>query len=371
MHLLKTVMAHETSTDKQRLLKMKEHLRELEHVYRMPDSAQKILKYMLDEDIAEGARSLQEYLRRTQVRQNLTTWEEKDCPARPGDVSEMEYLVNDAITRRVRNHISEWERQGEISKRMQMRLRDKLEEHLHLIEGKFRALEMRISRTNVRDFASMPTISVLKLLDSTEIWHPLANLSMQVKSFQPMTNKEFMAMATYRRNKSTELSKAMTTFLLKLDDIAITRFMYKHSKDVLHPYDVLLNRITRLIASDMKLLKHLKEVKEKSKTQHAHNALLEKCHRIMDELRSVYVTEVMKYDVDASLVQLQETFDVDKLSSVYAGTMVLDEWDDNPQNKCLRILQSSRFISENSCRWVISFIQVNNSPIAFVKLRFP
>ena len=400
MALHTTAFVRNSSEDRKKVIdRMKFVTDRLQSIEREQDTVRKQLQLHLKKMTDEAVSALSTYLKSSEVMQQFSSWTLDEVPKTKESWEITQNYIQNALRRRLREKIREWEEKNKVFSSARASLIQKFQERFRYVEGQLRTLEgsvlaggTRITLTISASGRSVPddfSVAEKVMIGVTSpLWFPIGLVVLVVgvpvlgaiafKGKLENWNKT----RQYNNDKCAFMAKASQEYLNEVvEEQRLKLFVIEQLKEARVCLKQVLDRIPQLIEEDKMLCQQLsKENRSKKEVEDFYTPLLEKSVQIRDEMALFGIKEVRTMDISCDDLEWQDDAPLGSgaFACVYRGKLRI-RGENKPVDVAVKVwndeldeVTASGFISETEIlrlvyyfrnREMLYFFMTKKSPI--------
>ena len=400
MALHTTAFVRNSSEDRKKVIdRMKFVTDRLQSIEREQDTVRKQLQLHLKKMTDEAVSALSTYLKSSEVMQQFSSWTLDEVPKTKESWEITQNYIQNALRRRLREKIREWEEKNHVFSSARASLIQKFQERFRYVEGQLRTLEgsvlaggTRITLTISASGRSVPddfSVAEKVMIGVTSpLWFPIGLVVLVVgvpvlgaiafKGKLENWNKT----RQYNNDKCAFMAKASQEYLNEVvEEQRLKLFVIEQLKEARVCLKQVLDRIPQLIEEDKMLCQQLsKENRSKKEVEDFYTPLLEKSVQIRDEMALFGIKEVRTMDISCDDLEWQDDAPLGSgaFACVYRGKLRI-RGENKPVDVAVKVwndeldeVTASGFISETEIlrlvyyfrnREMLYFFMTKKSPI--------
>ena len=354
MALHTTAFVRNSSEDRKKVIdRMKFVTDRLQSIEREQDTVGKQLQLHLKKITDEAVSALSTYLKSSEVMQQFSSWTLDEVPKTEESWEITQNYIQNALMRRLREKIREWEEKNHVFSNARASLIQKFQERFRYVEGQLRTLEGSVLAGGVTRSTSGPSVSndfsvAQKVIIgvTSPIWFPIGLVVLVVgvpvlgaiafKGKLENWNKT----RQYNNDKCAFMSKASQEYLNEVvQEQHLRPFVMEQLKEARVCLKQVLDRIPQLIEEDKMLCQQLKdENRSKKDVEDFYTPLLEKSVQIRNEMALFGIKEVGIMDISCDDLEWQDDAHLGTGASaaVYRGKLKI-RGEDKPVDVAVKV----------------------------------
>ena len=337
MALHTTAFVRNSSEDRKKVIdRMKFVTDRLQSIEREQDTVGKQLQLHLKKITDEAVSALSTYLKSSEVMQQFSSWTLDEVPKTKESWEITQNYIQNALRRRLREKIKEWEEKNHVFSDACASLIQKFQERFRYVEGQLRTLEGSVLAGGVTRSTSGPSVSndfsvAQKVIIgvTSPLWFPIGLVvlvvgvpvlgAIAVKGKLENWNKT----RQYNNDKCAFMSKASQEYLNEVvQEQHLRPFVMEQLKEARVCLKQVLDRIPQLIEEDKMLCQQLSnENRSKKEVEDFYTPFLEKSVQIRDGMALFGIKEVRTMDISCDDLEWQDDAPLGSgaFASVYRG----------------------------------------------------
>ena len=314
----------------------------LQSIEREQGTVRKQLQLHLQKMTDKAVSALSTYLKSSEVMQQFSSWTLDEVPKTKESWEITQNYIQNALRRRLREKIREWEEKNHVFSSARASLIQKFQERFRYVEGQLRTLEgsvlaggTRITLTISASGRSVPddfSVAEKVMIGVTSpLWFPIGLVVLVVgvpvlgaiafKGKLENWNKT----RKYNEDKCAFMSKASQEYLNEVvQEQHLRPFVMEQLKEAQVCLKQVLDRIPQLIEEDKMLCQQLSnENRSKKEVEDFYTPLLQKSVQIRDEMALFGIKEVRTMDISCDDLEWQDDAPLGSgaFASVYRGKL--------------------------------------------------
>ena len=354
MALHTTAFVRNSSEDRKKVIdRMKFVTDRLQSIEREQGTVGKQLQLHLQKMTDKAVSALSTYLKSSEVMQQFSSWTLDEVPKTEESWEITQDYIQNALMRRLREKIREWEEKNHVFSNARASLIQKFQERFRYVEGQLRTLEGSVLAGGVTRSTSGPSVSndfsvAQKVIIgvTSPIWFPIGLVVLVVgvpvlgaiafKGKLENWNKT----RQYNNDKCAFMSKASQEYLNEVvQEQHLRPFVMEQLKEARVCLKQVLDRIPQLIEEDKMLCQQLKdENRSKKDVEDFYTPLLEKSVQIRNEMALFGIKEVGIMDISCDDLEWQDDAHLGTGASaaVYRGKLKI-RGEDKPVDVAVKV----------------------------------
>ena len=343
MALHTTAFVRNSSEDRKKVIdRMKFVTDRLQSIEREQGTVRKQLQLHLQKMTDKAVSALSTYLKSSEVMQQFSSWTLDEVPKTKESWEITQNYIQNALRRRLREKIREWEEKNHVFSSARASLIKKFQERFRYVEGQLRTLEgsvlagdtwviLTIS-TSGRSVPDDFSVSEKVMIGVTSpLWFPIGLVVLVVgvpvigaiafKGKLENWNKT----RQYNKDKCAFMAKASQEYLNEVvEEQHLRPLVIEQLKEARVCLKQVLNRIPQIIEEDKMLCQQLSnENRSKKEVEDFYTPLLEKSVQIRDGMALFGIKEVRTMDISCDDLEWQDDAPLGSgaFASVYRGKL--------------------------------------------------
>ena len=339
MALHTTAFVRNSSEDRKKVIdRMKFVTDRLQSIEREQGTVRKQLQLHLQKMTDKAVSALSTYLKSSEVMQQFSSWTLDEVPKTKESWEITQNYIQNALRRRLREKIREWEEKNHVFSNARASLIKKFQERFRYVEGQLRTLEGSVLAGGVTRSASGPPVSddlsvaeKVMIGVTSPLWFPIGLVVLVVgvpvlgaiafKGKLENWNKT----RQYNKDKCAFMAKASQEYLNEVvEEQHLRPFVMEQLKEARVCLKQVLDRIPQLIKEDKMLCQQLSnENRSKKEVEDLYTPLLEKSVQIRDEMALFGIKEVHTMDISCDDLEWQDDAHLGSgaFAAVYRGKL--------------------------------------------------
>ena len=322
MALHTTAFVRNSSEDRKKVIdRMKFVTDRLQSIEREQDTVGKQLQLHLKKITDKAVSALSTYLKSSEVMQQFSSWTLDEVPKIKESWEITQNYIQNALRRRLREKIKEWEEKNHVFSDARASLIQKFQERFRYVEGQLRTLEGSVLAGGAACSASgrpvLDDFSVAKKVMigvTSPLWFPIGLVVLVVGV--PVLGAIAFKGKLENWNKTRQYNKDKCAFMAKASQEYLNEVVEKQHlrplvieelKEARVCLKQVLDRIPQLIEEDKMLCQQLKdENRSKKDVEDFYTPLLEKSVQIKNEMALFGIKEVGIMDISCDDLEWQD-----------------------------------------------------------------
>ena len=387
-----------SSEDRKKVIdRMKFVTDRLQSIEREQGTVRKQLQLHLQKMTDKAVSALSTYLKSSEVMQQFSSWTLDEVPKTKESWEITQNYIQNALRRRLRDNIREWEEKNHVFSNARASLIQKFQERFRYVEGQLRTLEGSVLAGGVTRF----TISESGRLVSDDfsvaekvmigvtspLWFPIGLVVLVVgvpvlgaiafKGKLENWNKT----RQYNNDKCAFMEKASQEYLNEVvEEQRLRPFVIEQLKEARVCLKQVLDRIPQLIEEDKMLCQQLSnENRSKKVVEDFYTPLLEKSVQIRDEMALFGIKEVRTMDISCDDLEWQDDAPLGSgaFACVYRGKLRI-RGENKPVDVAVKVwndkldeITASGFISETEILRLVYYVRNREMLYCFMTKKSP
>ena len=393
MALHTTAFVRNSSEDRKKVIdRMKFVTDRLQSIEREQDTVRKQLQLHLKKMTDEAVSALSTYLKSSEVMQQFSSWTLDEVPKTEESWEVTQDYIQNALMRRLREKIREWEEKNHVFSNARASLIQKFQERFRYVEGQLRTLEGSVLAGGVTRSTSGPSVSndfsvAQKVIIgvTSPLWFPIGLVVLVVgvpvlgaiafKGKLENWNKT----RQYNNDKCAFMAKASQEYLNEVvEEQHLEPFVIEQLKEARVCLKQVLDRIPQLIEEDKMLCQQLRdENRSKKEVEDFYKPLHEESVQLRDEMALFGIKEVRTMDISCDDLEWRDHAPLGSgaFAAVYRGKLKI-RGEDKPVdvavkewNEELTRSTASSFLSEAEILRLVLFFYGSWNVVLFIKKR--
>ena len=322
MALHTTAFVRNSSEDRKKVIdRMKFVTDRLQSIEREQGTVRKQLQLHLQKMTDKAVSALSTYLKSSEVMQQFSSWTLDEVPKIKESWEITQNYIQNALMRRLREKIKEWEEKNHVFSDARASLIQKFQERFRYVEGQLRTLEGSVLAGGVTRSTSSPSVSddfnvAEKVIIgvTSPLWFPIGLVILVVgvpvlgaiafKGKLENWNKT----RQYNKDKCAFMAKASQEYLNEVvEEQHLRPLVIEQLKEARVCLKQVLNRIPQIIEEDKMLCQQLSnENRSKKDVEDFYTPLLEKSVQIRNEMALFGIKEVGTMDISCDDLEWQD-----------------------------------------------------------------
>ena len=354
MALHTTAFVRNSSEDRKKVIdRMKFVTDRLQSIEREQGTVRKQLQLHLQKMTDKAVSALSTYLKSSEVMQQFSSWTLDEVPKTKESWEITQNYIQNALRRRLREKIREWEEKNHVFSNARASLIKKFQERFRYVEGQLRTLEGSVLAGGVTRSASGPPVSddlsvaeKVMIGVTSPLWFPIGLVVLVVgvpvlgaiafKGKLENWNKT----RQYNKDKCAFMAKASQEYLNEVvEEQHLRPFVMEQLKEARVCLKQVLDRIPQLIEEDKMLCQQLKdENRSKKDVEDFYTPLLEKSVQIRNEMALFGIKEVGTMDINCDDLEWQDDahLGTGAFAAVYQGKLKI-RGEDKPVDVAVKV----------------------------------
>ena len=387
-----------SSEDRKKVIdRMKFVTDRLQSIEREQGTVRKQLQLHLQKMTDKAVSALSTYLKSSEVMQQFSSWTLDEVPKTKESWEITQNYIQNALRRRLRDNIREWEEKNHVFSNARASLIQKFQERFRYVEGQLRTLEGSVLAGGVTRF----TISESGRLVSDDfsvaekvmigvtspLWFPIGLVVLVVgvpvlgaiafKGKLENWNKT----RQYNNDKCAFMEKASQEYLNEVvEEQRLRPFVIEQLKEARVCLKQVLDRIPQLIEEDKMLCQQLSnENRSKKVVEDFYTPLLEKSVQIRDEMALFGIKEVRTMDISCDDLEWQDDAPLGSgaFACVYRGKLRI-RGENKPVDVAVKVwndkldeITARGFISETEILRLVYYVRNREMLYCFMTKKSP
>ena len=381
-----------SSEDRKKVIeRMKFVTDHLQSIEREQGTVTKQLRLHLKKTTDKVYSALSTYLTSSEVMQQFSSWTLDEVPKTKGSWEITQNYIQNALSRRIRETIKEWEEKNHVFSDARASLIQYFQERFRDFEGKLRTLEGSVlaggvtrsaSGRPVSDDFSFPWVT-------SPLWFPVGLVILRVvvpllgdiafKCYEKLEN--WNKTRQYDNDKCAFMSEASQEYLNEVvEERYLKLFVMEQLREAEVFLEQVLDRIPQLIEEEKMLCQQLSnENRSKKEVEDFYTPLLEKSVQIRDEMALFGIKEVRTMDISWDDLEWQDDAPLGSgaFASVYRGKLRI-RGENKPVDVAVKVwndeldeVTASGFISETEILRLVYYFRNREMLYCFMTKKKP
>ena len=344
----------------------------LQSIEREQGTLRKQLQLHLQKMTDKAVSALSTYLKSSEVMQQFSSWTLDEVPKTEESWEVTQDYIQNALMRRLREKIREWEEKNHVFSNARASLIQKFQERFRYVEGQLRTLEGSVLAGGVTRSTSGPSVSndfsvAQKVIIgvTSPLWFPIGLVvlvvgvpvlgTIAVKGKLENWNKT----RQYNNDKCAFMSKASQEYLNEVvQEQHLRPFVMEQLKEARVCLKQVLDRIPQLIEEDKMLCQQLRdENRSKKEVEDFYQPLHKKSVQIRDEMALFGIKEVRTMDISCDDLEWQDYAPLGKgaFAAVYRGKLKM-RGKDKPVDVAVKVWNEE--LNEDTASGILSEAEI-------------